>query len=91
MGRLILWVVVGVGWGQGVMAMVQSSDCQKLFLCLKTSELLLGPKISKTVRDYSSLVYVCESEQSDESLYTVHELVPKSKPSKDASDVAANL
>ena len=42
------------------------------------------------MRDYRSLVYVGESEQNDESLYTVHVLVPKSKPSKEASDVAAN-
>ena len=43
------------------------------------------------MRDYLSLVYVCESEQNGESLYTVHSFVPKIKVSKEASDVAAKL
>ena len=45
----------------------------------------------KTVKDPLFLVYVCEFEQDEESLYTVQIWVPRSIDSKEASEVAANL
>ena len=46
---------------------------------------------AKTVKDPLFLVYVCELEQDEESLYTVQICVPRSNESKEDSEVAANL
>ena len=45
----------------------------------------------KTVKDPLFLVYVCELEQDEESLYTVQICVPRSNDSKEDSEVAENI